>query len=117
MARVTIDATRNNTVISTGGNVNKKYDLTIKMLKKWTIENFYFNNNVVHYLHPETTHLIPLDSSIKCNEVVYKKSEFDTALSHMMYILIAVGKTMEENERIEAINELCNSIEDGFEDK
>lgn len=110
MARVTIDATKNNKQTYTDKNVNVKYDNTIKTLKKWTIENFYFNHNVVAYLHPETEYTTKLDDSIKCNEAVYKKAEFDTALSHLMYICLAIGKTMEETERIEAINELCQSV-------
>jgi len=109
MAHVIIDATKNNEVIGTKKNINEKYDTTISLLKKWTKENFYFNHNVVTYLH-DTLYTSALDERIKCNEVIYKKSEFDTALSHLMYVCIAVGKTMEENERIEALEELCNAV-------
>jgi len=112
MAQVTIDATQGYKQTGIKKNVNNKYDSTIKLLKKWTAENFYFNNNVVHYLNPDADYTTVLDKSIKCNEVIYKKSEFDTPLSHMMYILIVVGKTMEEDERKEAIAELCNSLEE-----
>jgi len=112
MAQVTIDATQDYKVTDIRKNVNNKYDTTIKMLKKWTMENFYFNNNVVHYLHPEAAYTTQIDKSIRCNEVVYKKSEFDTPLSHMMYMFIVIGKTMEEDERIEAIDALCKSVED-----
>jgi len=115
MAQVTIDATNNNKTTNVRKNVNPKYDQTITALKKWTIENFYFNNNTVHYLHPETQYTTQLSTSIKCNEVVNKKSEFDTALSHLMYICIVVGKTMEETERIAAIEELCQSVNDESE--
>jgi len=112
MAKVTIDATQGYKVTNIQKNVNSKYNSTIKLLKKWTIENFYFNNNVVHYLNPDMKYTTQLDSAVKCNEVIYKKSEFDTPLSHMMYVFMMVGRTMEEEERMEAIKELCNSVEE-----
>ena len=89
MARVTFDATQGYKQVATNKNISKKYDDTIRLLKKWTSENFYFgNNNVVRYLDETSAYLKPMHESIKCNEVVYKKSEFDTPLSHLMYILI-----------------------------
>ena len=112
MAQVTIDATQGYKTTNVRKNINNKYDTTIKLLKKWTSENFYFNNNVVHYLNPDIKYTTELDKNIKCNDVVYKKSEFDTPLSHMMYMFIVIGKTMEEDERTEAIDALCKSIED-----
>ena len=112
MAQVTIDATKGYVVTNIQKNVSTKYDSTIKLLKKWTAENFYFNNNVVHYMRPDEKYTTQLDSRIKCNEVVYRKSEFDTPLSHMMYIFMMVGRTMEEDERVQAIEELCKSVEE-----
>ena len=112
MAKVTLDATQNYKTTDVQKNVNDKYNSTIKLLKKWTIDNFYFNNNVVHYLNPNSNYTTQLDKSVKCNDVIYKKSEFDTPLSHMMYIFMMVGRTMEEEDRIKAIQELCSSAEE-----
>jgi len=112
MAKVTIDATQGYKQTDIQKNVNTKYNSTIKLLKKWTAENFYFNNNVVHYLNADAKYTTPLDKSVKCNDVIYRKADFDTPLSHMMYIFMMVGRTMEEDERVQAIQDLCKSVEE-----
>jgi hypothetical protein len=107
MAKVVVDGTKENNSYNPNTNVNVKYNQTINKLKEWTKENFYFNNAVVHYLVPEGSQISPLPNGIKCDEAIYVKDRFDTPLSHLMYILICVGKSMEEDERRVALEELC----------
>lgn len=94
-------------------NINPNTDKMIKEIKEWCKINFYFNRGVVFYANNETLKLTPLPYKLNSEFINYDKNEFDTPLSHLIHVLVEVGKKQEEIEAEMRLNKMCQDISYG----
>jgi hypothetical protein len=96
-------------------NINPKTDSNIKLIKEWCKINFYFNRGVVFYANDERSQITPLPLELHSDFMNYNKNEFDTPLSHLIHILIEVGKKEEELEAEARLANMCENINQPYQ--
>ena len=81
----------------------------IAEFKKWSLVNFLFLKNVVHYndYPAEKKKLTKIPSSIIQDDsnIKYNIDEFDTPFTHLIHVLVTIGKDLEREDRKKRIAE------------
>lgn len=96
-----IDLTNGGCQVVDAENINPVISANINQFKQWTRNNFYFEHNIVRYLHDDTQYLSKFPIAVE-DPVIYEKDRFDTPFSHLLYFAFIVGKKMQidESEKI-----------------
>lgn len=89
-------------------NINDIIRTNIQQFKIWSKKNFFFEANVVRYLN-ETPNLSEFPIELE-EEPEYRKSEFDTPFSHLLYFAFLTGRKMQVDDTNKAIQALCKDF-------
>lgn len=78
----------------------KDENLLIDKIKEYTKQEFLFNKQLVYYNKPQNQFLEDLPDNIPHieDEIDYDKTHFKTPYSHMLHVLINIGRAVEQNE-------------------